>query len=93
MCVCVERLRCVLRDRGLEGDTGVCVARDGGMGGDVCGGRATVWVAVSRDQRCVCVCVWRYGVGERDKCVAVEKGQVCVCMCVKLGLVCVERLG
>ena len=42
---------------GLEGDTGVCVASDGGMCGDVCGGRATVWVAVRRDQRGVCVCV------------------------------------
>lgn len=80
MCVCVERLRCVLRDRGLEGDTGVCVARDGGMGGDVCGGRATVWVAVSRDQRCVCVC-GDMGLG-RETSVWLWRKDRFVCVCV-----------
>ena len=52
---------------GLEGDMGVCVASDGGKCGDVGGGRATVCLAVRRDQRGVCVCV----------CV-----RVCVCVCV-----------
>ena len=31
VCVCVERLGCILRDGGLEGDTGVCVYQE--MGG------------------------------------------------------------
>ena len=68
VCVRVERVGCVLRDGGLEGDTGVCVASDGGMCGDVCGGRATVWLAVRRDQRGVCVCVCAF---------------VCICVCVE----------
>ena len=55
---------------GLEGDTGVCVASDGGMCGDVCGGRATVWLAVRRDQRGVCVCVCAF------VCICVREHQI-----------------
>ena len=65
LCVYVERLGCVLRDGGTERRR-VCVVRDGEMSGYVCGGRATVWVAVSREQRglCVSVCVCVCGCGE-----------------------------
>lgn len=41
------------------------------------------------------MCLWRYRVGEREASVWLWRKDrfVCMCMCVKLGLVCVERLG
>ena len=57
VCVRVERVGCVLRDGGSGGRHGGVCSKRWGMCGDVCGGRATVWLAVRRDQRGVCVCV------------------------------------